>query len=258
MATGKNKRLGKRGKRGKVQEAMARKEWYDVVAPANFSTRQFAKTICNKTLGTRIAADSLRGRVYEVNLKDINQTDNQDDAYRKIRFGVQEVQGRNLLTRFHSMQMTTDRMSSLMRKWCTTMESVVEARTADGYMLRLFVVSFTKKQNNQLSRNCYAKQRLVKWIRHRITTMTVRWLAKVNINQAVMLLTTNTLTDKLSKRCNPIVPIRDLRIRKVKVVRVPKFDAQALLAAHGEIPASIESEAREVEVAEAAAPVASA
>lgn len=250
MAIGKNKRIskgGKRGKRGKVQEAMSRKEWYDVVAPSNFETRQFCKTICNKTQGTRIAADFLRGRVYETNLADLNQSAGQDDAHRKVRFAVQEVQGRNLLTQFHSLEMTTDRMFSLLRKWCTTMETTVEVKTADGYTLRLFVIAFTKKQDNQLSRNCYAKTRLVKWLRHRITKIATRRLRNVQINEAVTLLTRNILSDYMTKRCSAIVPLRDLRIRKVKVIRTPKFDAQALLNAHGSIPASIEADAREVE-----------
>ncbi|CAJ1035876.1 putative Ribosomal S3Ae family [Leishmania utingensis] len=243
MALGKNKRIskgGKRGKRGKAQETMARKEWYDVVAPSNFEKRQFSKTICNKTQGTRIAADVLRGRVFEANLADLNQSAGEEEAYRKVRFTVQEVQGRNLLTQFHSMEMTTDKMASLLRKWCTTMETTVEVRTADGYTMRLFVVAFTKPQANQQSRNCYAKQRLVKWLR----------------KEAVSLLTRNVLSDALVRRCNPIVPLREMRIRKVRVVRTPKFDAQALLNAHGTIPTSVEADPREVEEAVEAAPAA--
>lgn len=247
MAIGKNKRTGKRGKRGKIQQSMARKEWYDVVAPSNFVNRQFAKTICNKTQGIRIASDFLRGRVYETNLSDLNATTGTQDAHRKIRFVVQEVQGRNLLTQFHSMQLTTDHLAGLLRKWCTTIESAVDVKTADGYVLRLFVIAFTKKQENQLSRNCYAKQRLVRWIRYRIAKIAKQQFQRVNINAAVKILTRDLLSNTLSRRCNSIVPIRDLRIRKVKVIRSPKFDAQVLLNAHGDIPVSIEADAREVE-----------
>ncbi|CBH15404.1 40S ribosomal protein S3A, putative [Trypanosoma brucei gambiense DAL972] len=252
MTLGKNKRISKGGKRGKkkAQEAMSRKEWYDVVAPKNFEVRQFAKTICNKTQGTKIAADFLRGRVYEGNLADLNKTQNEDDAYRKVKFTVQEVQGRNLLTQFHGMDMTSDRVYYLLRKWCTTIEATVEAKTADGYGLRLFLIAFTKKQENQLSKNCYAKTRLVKWVRMRATNIIRRRLAKLDINDAVSLLTRNILRDRLAKRCNPIIPLRDLRIRKVKVIRTPKFDAQALIAAHGEVPTSAEGEARVVEEAQ--------
>lgn len=145
------------------------------------------------------------------------------------------------------MQLTTDHLAGLLRKWCTTIESAVDVKTADGYVLRLFVIAFTKKQENQLSRNCYAKQRLVRWIRYRIAKIAKQQFQRVNINAAVKILTRDLLSNTLSRRCNSIVPIRDLRIRKVKVIRSPKFDAQVLLNAHGDIPTSIEADAREVE-----------
>jgi small subunit ribosomal protein S3Ae len=58
-----------------------------------------------------------------------------------------------------------------VRKWCTLIESLVEAKTTDGYTMRLFITAFTTKQPGQLSKNCYAPKRLEKWVRHRITKM---------------------------------------------------------------------------------------
>jgi small subunit ribosomal protein S3Ae len=258
MAVGKNKRISKGGKRGKkkVVEPMSRKEWYDVVAPSNFRTRQISKTICNKTQGTKIASDYLIGRVYEGNLADIDQANAKDEPFRKVKFSVQEVQGRNLLTQFHGMDMTTDRLRSLVQKWGTLIESVIEAKTADGFVFRIFVIAFTRRQKGQLSKNTYAKTRLEKWVRHRMTKLTQKRLEKLNINDAVTQLTRDGLSDTLFKRCNPIVPLRDVKIRKVKVIRTPKLDTQKLHDQHGEVPSSIEGEARIVEVA--AEPVAAA
>jgi len=261
MAVGKNKRISKGGKRGKkkIVEPMSRKEWYDVVAPTNFKVRQFTKTICNKTQGTKIAADFLRGRVYEGNLADLDGTSGKDQPFRKLKFSVQEVQGRNLLTQFHGMDLTADRLRSLVKKWGTLLETVIEAKTADGFTMRLFLIAFTRKQKNQLSKNSYSKTRLEKWVRHRMTSVTQKRFAKLDINQAVTQLTQDILADALYKVCNPIVPLRDVKIRKVKVTRTPKYDAQKLIDAHGVVPASIEGEARIVEVAvEEAAPAAEA
>jgi small subunit ribosomal protein S3Ae len=258
MAVGKNKRIskGKKGKK-KVVEPMSRKEWYDVVAPSNFKNRQFTKTLCNKTQGTKIAADFLRGRVYEGNLADINNATTKDEAFRKVKFVVEDVAGRNLLTRFHSLYTTADKVSSLLQKWGTLLETVIEARTSDGYTLRVFVMAFTKKQKNQLSKNSYSKTRLEKWVRMRMTNITKKRFAKLDLNGAVTQITQDILADVLAKRCNPIVPLRDLKIRKVKVVRTPKIDAQRLLDSHGAIPETMEGQARIVEVA-AEAPAAEA
>lgn len=261
MAIGKgsNKKGGKRGNKKKVVEPMTRKEWYDVVAPATFKTRQCAKALCNKTSGLKIAADNLRGRVYEVNQAELDDANNKEQPFRRIKLEIKEVQGRNLLTQFHSLHMTTDKLRSMLRKWCTLIESVIEAKTADGYTLRLFVAAFTTKQPGQLSKNCYAPTRLEKWVRFRMTKMVQKKMAKQTIDQAVASLTSDSLVDSLHRRCNPILPLRDVKLTKVKVVRQPKLDVGKLLDSHGDIPASKEAEARIVEEAvEEAAPVAAA
>ena len=258
MAVGKNKRVSKGGKKGgkkKIIETMARKEWYDVVAPANFKTRQFTKTICNKTQAMKLASTNLLGRVYEGHLADLNQASDKDMPFRKVKFAVQDIQGRNLITQFHGMDLTADRTRSLVQKWGSLIETVVEAKTNDGYAMRLFVFAFTRRQKGQLSKNTYAKTRLEKWVRFRMTSMIQKRLAKSDINQAVTQLTQDILADALYKRCNPILPLRDVKIRKVKVTRTPKLDTMALAAAHGEIPVSKEADPREV-AAEAAVAVA--
>lgn len=251
MAVGKNKgnKAGKRSGKKKAVEPMLRKEWYDVVAPQGFKVRQFGKTICNKTQGIKLAADNLKGRVYEACLADLEQSSARDQPFRKMKFLVQEIQGRNLLTQFHSMNLATDKLRSLIRKWCTQIEAVIEAKTSDGYVLRVFVIAFTARQQNQLSKNCYAKQRLVKWIRSRMTKMVTRALSRVDLTTASVLLSNDSISDQLFRRCNPIFPLRDVKIHKVKVVRQPKLDGQKFLDSHGEVPASREGEGREVEVA---------
>jgi len=57
MAIGKNKKLGKKKGAKKKVDPFARKEWYDVKAPAPFSKRIFGKTCVTKTTGTKIASD---------------------------------------------------------------------------------------------------------------------------------------------------------------------------------------------------------
>jgi len=263
MAIGKNKRVNKGGKRGnkkQIKEPMSRKEWYDVVAPTSFKTRQFTKTICNKTQGLKIASDNIRGRVFEANLADLDGGLNKDQPYRKVKLIAQDVVGRNVLTQFHSLSLTTDKLRSMFRKWCTTIETVIDAKTADGYTMRLFIICFTARQANQLSKNCYAATRLEKWVRFRMAKIAQKRLAKLDINQAVVQLTRDHLVDTLTKRCNTIVPIRDVKITQVKLLKVPRYETQKLLDAHGEIPESQEDKARVVTAAPeaAAAPAATA
>ena len=62
---------GKKGVKKKVVDPFTRKDWYDIKAPSVFKVRDVGKTLVNKTQGTKLASDGLKGRVYEVSLADL-------------------------------------------------------------------------------------------------------------------------------------------------------------------------------------------
>lgn len=66
------------------------------------------------SLPPELASDGLKGRVFEV-----AQADLQGDevAYRKFRLVAEDVQGKHVLTNFHGMTLTTDKLKSLVKKW---------------------------------------------------------------------------------------------------------------------------------------------
>ena len=70
-----------------------------------------------------LASDGLKGRVFEVSLADLQ---NDEQAFRKFRLISEDVQGKNVLTTFHGMTMTTDKLRSLVKKWqvCVCMSLV--------------------------------------------------------------------------------------------------------------------------------------
>lgn len=113
MAVGKNKGTSKGGKKGskkKVVDPFTRKDWYDVKAPNMFSNRQVGKTLVNRTQGTRIASDGLKGRVFEVSLADLQNDTDAERSFRKFKLIAEDVHGRNVLCNFHGMDLTTDKL----------------------------------------------------------------------------------------------------------------------------------------------------
>ena len=52
--------------------------------------------------------------MFEVSLADLQ---NDEVAYRKFRLVSEDVQGKNVLTNFHGMTLTTDKLKSLVKKW---------------------------------------------------------------------------------------------------------------------------------------------
>jgi len=61
-----------------------------------------------------IASDGLKGRVFEVSLADLQ---NDEVAFRKFKLITEDVQGKNCLTNFHGMDLTRDKMCSMVKKW---------------------------------------------------------------------------------------------------------------------------------------------
>lgn len=256
MAVGKNPRLSKGGKRTakkKIGDAMTNKEWYDIVAPATFKARHTGKTLVNRSKGTFSGADALKGRVFQHNLADLMPTGTDKDAKpsdddvhkcRNVSLKSDDVDGRNVLTTFHGMSLTTDKLRSLLQKWCSLIEGTVECKTSDGYTLRVFAMALTKKRQLQVKKNCYCQSSHVKKIRSKMTEEIIKTVTKNSLEKVVKNLQQDSMGEDIRKACLSIFPLTGVNIRKVKVVRSPKFDAVRFLeVVHGganSIPKSAE------------------
>jgi ribosomal protein S3AE len=64
-------KVSKKGSKKKIIDPFTRKDWYDIKAPSIFKVRDVGKTLVNRTMGTRLASDGLKGRVYECSLADL-------------------------------------------------------------------------------------------------------------------------------------------------------------------------------------------
>uniref|UniRef100_A0A2K6S469 40S ribosomal protein S3a n=1 Tax=Saimiri boliviensis boliviensis TaxID=39432 RepID=A0A2K6S469_SAIBB len=106
-------------------------------------------------------------------------------------------------------------------------EAHVDVKTTDGYLLRLFCVGFTKKRNNQIRKTSYAQHQQVRQIRKMMEIMT-REVQTNDLKEVVNKL----IPDK--KACQSIYPLHDVFVRKVKMLKKPKFELGKLMELHGE------------------------
>ncbi|KAL6784534.1 RPS3A [Auxenochlorella protothecoides x Auxenochlorella symbiontica] len=239
MAVGKNKRLskGKKGGKKKIVDPFSKKDWYDIRAPSTFQQRAVGKTLVTRTAGTKIASDGLKGRVITVNLADLQK--NEADAYRNIKLRVEDVQGRHCLTNFHGMDLTTDKLRSLVRKWQTLIEAHVDVKTTDGYTLRLFAIAFTKKRAGQVKKTAYAQSSQIRAIRRRMVDIMTREATSVDLKDLVAKFIPEAIGKEIEKACQGIYPLQNTFVRKVKVLRSPKFDVGKLMEVHGDLPTEV-------------------
>mmetsp|Transcript_3766 Transcript_3766/g.2488 ORF Transcript_3766/g.2488 Transcript_3766/m.2488 type:complete len:261 (-) Transcript_3766:42-824(-) len=233
MAVGQNKRLskGKKGKGKKAVDAFSKKDWYDIKAPSAFQVRNVGKTLVTRSSGMRVATEFLKGRVVEANLADLNK--DEDQNYRKIKLQIMDVQGKNCLCNFYGMDMTTDKIRSLVKKWQTTIECAVDVTTTDGYKLRMFCIAFTKKRQNQLKKTTYAQTAQIKAIRKKMTDIMTKEATTVDLKELVRKFIPNSIGTQIEQACQCLYPLKDVYIRKVKTLKAPRFDITKLMEVHG-------------------------
>ena len=236
MTQGKNPRKFKShkgGARKKVHHPFAKKEWYNVLAPSVFDKRVFTLTPCNKTAGQKIASDSLRGRVFESSLADLKDSA-PDLAYRKIRLQVEEVKDYDCYTSFYGMDITRDKLCQLIKKWHSLIEAQIDVKSQDGYMLRLFAIGFTSKDRNEMKATCYANANQTKQIRKKMMEIIAAEVTKNPVKDLVKKFIGDHFTKEITKACKPIFPLQNVLIRKVKVLKKPKFDVTKLMELYSE------------------------
>jgi len=229
MTAGKNpKNFKKKGQKKKVAHPFIKKEWYKVKVPSSFDISEPTLTPCNRTAGQKIAADSLRGRVFEVSLGDLNK-DAHDQAWRKVRVQCEEVKGFDCYTNFYGMDITRDKMCTLVKKWHTLIESFAQAKTADGYSLRMFAVAFTRRNKRQVKATCYAKNSQQKLIRQKMVEIMVNECQKSSLRDVFKNFLSDQVAKQITKECSKIFPLENVLIKKVKVLKKPKFDLTKLM-----------------------------
>lgn len=234
MAVGKNKRLskGKKGVKKRAVDPFTRKEFYDIKAPSYFEVRNVGKTLVNKTQGLKNAKDYLKGRVLEVSYGDLSK--NQDEAFRKIKLEIQEVSGKNCMTNFYGMDFTSDKIRSLVKKWQSLIEAHVDVKTMDGYLLRIFTIAFTQRRKNQLRKTTYATSAQIRQIRKKMFDVINKEASSSDLKDFVRKLTLEVIGKQVEKSCHGIYPLQNSFVRKVKILKAPKFDLGKLLELHGE------------------------
>merc|ERR1712086_98748 len=184
----------------KAGDPFLKKEWYDIKAPSIFSVRSCGKTLISRTQGTKIASEEMKGRILEMNLADLNR----------------------------------DEQCSLIRKWNTLIEANTDVKTTDGYMVRLFVIAFTKRRPDQVKTNCYAQSAQVRKIRRKMIDVMIKEASQGQLRDLVKKLIPEVIGKEIEKQCQGIYPLKDCLVRKVKILKKPKFDITKLMEMHNE------------------------
>lgn len=236
MSIGKNKKnfsKGRKGAKRKVGDRFLKKEWWNVKAPGMFNKRMFTESPVNQTVSKILASDGMKGRVFEANLGDLNQG---YETSKKVKLIVEDADGQSriALTNFYGLEVTRDYLCNLIRKWHTLIDTFVDCKTNDGFLMRFFIVGFTTSLKGQKKASSYANHEQVKQIRKIITKIITKACKSSSLKELVNKVLGKDLTDEMEKKCKHIYPLKNITIRKVKSIRRPKIDMAQLASIQAE------------------------
>merc|ERR1712137_681832 len=114
----------------------------------------------------------------------------------------------------------------------TLIEAHADVKTTDGYLVRMFVIAFTQKRPDQVKTNCYAQSAQIRKIRKKMVTIMANEAGTVQLRELVKKLIPESIGKEIEKQTQSIYPLKDVHIRKVKILKKPKFDITKLMELH--------------------------
>merc|ERR1712176_1558117 len=102
----------------------------------------------------------------------------------------------------------------------------------DGYLVRMFCLAFTMRHPDQVKTNCYAQSSQIRRIRKKMVEIMHAEASKVQLRELVKKLIPESISKEIQKQTQGIYPLQDTLIRKVKIIKKPKFDVTKLMELH--------------------------
>lgn len=211
-------------------------------APSYFDTRDVGWTVVNKSQGTHNAATVLKGRIMTTNLGDLKNEEKKYDegvadtgdqySFRNIKLIVEDVSGKSCLTNFYGTDMVRDKRCSMIRKWQSLIQVVADVRTTDGYLVRISAFGFTKRADGQVKQTSYCKASQAKEIRRKMVEVVQEQCSSVNLKDLVGKLIPGHIGDEMKKVTVGIYPLNNVYVKKIKMLKRPKFDISRLQELH--------------------------
>jgi small subunit ribosomal protein S3Ae len=200
-------------KAAKKVDAFRAKNWYQVLAPAEFNRANIGETLADEP-------QKMMGRIMESTLGDM--TGDWAKQNTKMIFKIDEIGGSSAYTSFIGHEMTKDYMRSLVKRRTSKIDANLVVTTKDGYKLRLKPLVFTVKR---------ARTSQIESIR-KIMLDVVRARSKdLTFNELVTDVVNGKVSAEIYKATKNIYPLRRAEVAKSEVVFRPAVAAAAAPAA---------------------------
>jgi small subunit ribosomal protein S3Ae len=123
-----------------------------------------------------------------------------------------------------------DKLMQMFKKGITLIECFTEVKTVDGYVLRIFAIAFTCKADGQINKNAKARATKRKILRAKMIAEIQNKCSGKKLQDIVNMIKSEKIEKDINESLNKIRPMNNITIRKVKMLRRPKFDQKEFMA----------------------------
>merc|ERR1712166_702762 len=111
-------------------------------------------------------------------------------------------------------------------------------------ILRCFALAFTKRTKRQVKATCYAKNSHQRLIRMKMMEIMQATIQKSSLKEMGKIFMKEEIGKQIQKECSKIYPLQDnCMVRKVKILKQPKFDLTKLMELYRNQPEAVATEA---------------
>ncbi len=197
----------------KKVDAFRAKNWYQILAPAEFNRANIGETLADDPA-------KIMGRIIEATLGDI--TGDWTKQNTKMIFRIDEIGGNNAYTSFMGHELTKDYMRSLVKRRTSKIDANLVVTTKDGFKVRVKPVVLTVKR---------ARTSQIESIRKIMVTVVNNRGKEMGFNEFINDIVTGKVASEIYKSTKNIYPLRRVEVGKTELVYRPPVGASLAPAA---------------------------
>ena len=206
-------------KAAKKVDAFRAKNWYQILAPAEFNRANIGETLADEP-------GKIIGRIIEATLGDI--TGDWTKQNTKMIFQIEEVGGNNAYTSFLGHELTKDYMRSLVKRRTSKIHANLVVLTKDGFKVRVKPVVLTVKR---------ARTSQIVSIRKIMITVVNNRGKDMGFTEFINDIVTGKVASEIYKATKNIYPLRRVEVGKSQLVFRPAVGAPLTAPAPAPAPA---------------------
>jgi small subunit ribosomal protein S3Ae len=191
----------------KKVDAFRAKNWYQILAPAEFNRANIGETLADDPA-------KLMGRIIEATLGDI--TGDWTKQNTKMIFRIDEIGGNNAYTSFMGHELTKDYMRSLVKRRTSKIDANLVVTTKDGFKVRVKPVVLTVKR---------ARTSQIESIRKIMIDVVNGRGKEMGCNEFINDIVTGKVASEIYKATKNIYPLRRVEVGKSELVYRPAVGA---------------------------------